>query len=165
MKTNNTMIKTNLFWGALILAGVLFTFAFSPGDAPAKKYFLVAKKGQKVSEEKKIILVKAFKAVYGKNSKVSAVSVVKLEGKYWLAFVGGGNKTPTVTMELAEKDGSFILLTQQPLGINVCHTTDSCTQCKVGCGCGRNGGSGSCVEEKTEKVISNDFLQVLTPNM
>ena len=156
------MIVSKLNIGRLLIALFTVSTAFmaftNTADDTGKTPFKVASlKDGKISQRTFKKLITSYQAQFGKGARIESIKMVPGKDGMYLWFVGGSDNAPTFGIELRQVDGHHTIIFDEPLGINNCHTTDSCTQCKVGCGCGRNGGSGSCVEEKTDKVIGKDY--------
>ena len=128
------------------------------------KVFRVASvKNKKISPEVEQRLKMAYQAQYGTKTACSRVEIRDHEDGTWLWFEGARKGSPTFAIKLKMEKGSYTIDFGAPLGINNCLTTDSCSQCKIPCGCGRNGGGGSCVEKKTDKVTGfGRFAEKLT---
>lgn len=165
MKNNKQFTLVSLFLGIVLLLAAGISTAFTV-DSPAEKFFVVAKKGQKISADKKKILMGFFKKVHGNSSKVETIELLKVDGEIWLAFQSGNKKTPSMGVVLTLKNGSYGFPPNGPLGINTCTSDSDCTSCKTPCACGRNGGGGTCVKKTTDqKGFGKEALEFLTPYM
>ena len=168
MKKNSKTMKMMTF---IILAfSLAFVFSFTNNTIPPKdKHFVVAKVGSKqIAKGTKAKLLQAFRAEYSKNAQVRDITLIKMDdGDIWLAFLGGGDGTPTVSMELKVVNGTRVIDLGGPLQINNCLTTDDCTCCTTESACSKkNGGqescgTGSCISKTTDDVISSAMASVL----
>lgn len=98
-----------------------------------------------------------YKFYNGKNAKIESTFLLEVDGIIWVAWQAAeGSKAPSMMLELKQmENGDLAIIFNEPLGIYNCTTGSGCSQCKIPCGCGRNGGGGSCIETKTDKIIGN----------
>lgn len=158
MKTIVSKLNVGLLLIALFSLSSAFMAFTDKTDDKGKKSFRVASlRDGKISQKTYKKLIMAYQAQFGKHTRLDAIKMAPGKEGMYLWFVGGNEGSPTFGVELRQVDGHHSIIFGEPLGINNCHKTDSCTSCKVGCGCGRNGGSGSCVEDKTDKMFDKTY--------
>jgi hypothetical protein len=169
MKKQENLRPVKIISALLILASSLLIIGAADHSFGEKgKVFAVAKVGSKtISRETQGKLLKAFRAQYGQKALVESITLEQFEGKTWLAFLGGGDGTPTVSIALKVINGQYAIDFGGPLQINNCLTTDSCSCCNTSCKCSKkNGGqvscgSGDCTSVKTDDFIPSDMASVL----
>lgn len=123
---------------------------------------LIANKSGKISPKMNAKLLKAFNQVF-RGYKAYKVQVSPGKGGGALAFMVNDKLTSHVIVDCLDRSGEGYKLEPIVTGIRNCNKADGCTQCKVPCGCGKKGGSGSCVEVTTDnfKGLGAEFLTVL----
>ena len=123
---------------------------------------LIASKSGKISPKMSAKLLDAFNQVF-RGYKAYKVQVSPGKGGGDLAFIVSDKLTSHVLIPCLKSTPQGYELQPPTTGIRNCNKGDGCTQCKIPCGCGRNGGGGSCVEVVTDKVagLGGEFLTVL----
>lgn len=111
---------------------------------------LIANKSGKISPKMSAKLLKAFNQFF-EGYKAYKVQVSPGKGGGDLAFLMNDKLTSHILIPCLKSTPEGFILEPPTTGIRNCNKGDNCTQCKVPCGCGRNGGGGSCVEVVTEK--------------
>lgn len=163
MKEMSFKLSTKVF--AILLFGAFISMTAMTNSSGSKSKFFAVTSGEsgEISKKVKATLFKAYKAQFPK-AKLGIVKILPSKEGMNLWFEGASEGSPTFALELRMQEGKWGLLTNEPLGINNCKTSDTCSSCKIPCGCGRNGGGGSCVEVKTDKVLDDswgNFARVL----
>lgn len=123
-------------------------------------FFKVASlKTLKMDSKTQLKLSNAYKAQFGKTPcQVKLIPGGKNGTYLWFESCDKGGQT--FGIQLSSKENFFGINFGQPLGINNCNTTSSCTKCKVGCGCARDSGEGSCDQVVTQKIFGDAFPQM-----
>jgi len=146
---------------SIIVAAIVFTgssaFTSSP---PAERYYKVAAVGQQqIPAANRAKLLAAFRAHYGANASVKEIKIMQKNNSHWLVFLGGGDGTPTVGMELKVINGFLSLDMGGPVAINNCNPKGDCSCCNTECACSKkNGGQVSCGSDACESVSTDEIL-------
>ncbi len=146
-----------VFTAIVILAAGLSSFSAPPA---AERYYTVASVGQQqIPAATKAKLLAAFRAQYGKNASVKEIKLVTKSNNHWLVFLGGGDGTPTVGIELTVINGNLSIDLGGPVAINNCNPKGNCSCCNTECACSKkNGGQDSCGSDACESVQTDELL-------
>lgn len=146
---------------SLTLAAVIITASSSFTTSPtAERYYKVAAVGQQqIPAANRAKLLAAFRAHYGANASVKEIKIMQKNNSHWLVFLGGGDGTPTVGMELKVVNGFLSLDMGGPVAINNCNPKGNCSCCNTECACSKkNGGQDSCGSDDCESVSTDEVL-------
>jgi hypothetical protein len=156
--------KQSSLWllGLALLGLLMVSSAFTSPSPTPPKGFVVGKAGQPLSKEIKAQLLKAYKAQFGRDTKINRIEVVPYQGKNWLAFQSGGEGSPTLAIQLKELKGKWGI--DRSAVTNTC-TGSPCSWCYFdsnnGCICNASGG-GSCNHTQETGKDFDKIVEVLS---
>ena len=163
------MKHLNLSFAFIMILGLMTTGLQAQKGArkyQSEKEILVATKKGKIIGEKYQMLLDAFNQSFGSMYQATAVQISKGKRGVELTFTVKDEDVAFVSIDcLQQKKEGMVITMAKGKPTTVCRKGSDCTQCKIPCGCGRNGGGGSCFEEKrdgTDKIV-DDFLQTVMP--
>jgi hypothetical protein len=126
----------------------------------SSKYFEIGLKDNPISEEKKSVLLKAFKAQFGAKSNVDRIEFVGTDD-LWLVFQSGGEGTNTFAIQTETIKGKVVL--NQNAVTNTC-SGNPCSWCYFdsnnGCVCNKNS-AGKCNHTQTSLMDFRVFASNL----
>lgn len=143
-------MKNNPLFSLMIFSFLLITttgFIQNSMDG-SSKYFEIGLKDKPISEEKKNVLLKAFKAQFGAKSKIDRVEFVGTDD-LWLVFQSGGEGTNTFAIQTETIKGKVVI--GQNALTNTC-SGNPCSWCyydsNKGCICNKDS-AGKCNHTQT----------------
>jgi hypothetical protein len=159
---NKIIMKTKNLYQIVLLLSLTFIIqtGFVSFPESSSKFFEISKEGKPISAEKKDLLLKAYRAQFGKNSKIQTIEFVESDD-LWLVFQSGGEGTSTFTIKTTVKNGAV------GFGSNSVTNTCSGNPCSwcyfdgaVGCVCNKNA-AGTCNHTQTSLMEFSRFTAQL----